>query len=86
VLRDRLVALIAACPGISVAELRANFPRVNVSKIYQHLHRLRQAGAVDMYEYRRYRLPRKASTVAHRPMASSSFIRPPSLKRLMAGR
>lgn len=85
-LNDRLLDLIAAKPGITTPELRAAFPKTKSAKIYRALHRLRQAGAVDMYEYRRYRLPAKASTVAPRTMASSSFIRPPSLERLMAGR
>lgn len=85
-LADRLIACISDPPGISTKELRRRFRRVSLKALQVLLRQLRQEGVIELCGSRRYRVPERSTALAASSHASSGFIRPPTLARLMAGR
>ena len=85
-LRKRLLAKIAEQPDIYVRELLDKFPRSQHEPVLNLLRKLRRRGLIEMPTPCRYRLAERREPITPKSTERSSFIAPPSLARLMAGR
>ena len=83
-LRERIIQTVAAESGISLVHLRSVFPNTPFHRIRNTVWELRDAGALESSGDGKLRIP----TPAPPPqlIEQSSFIRPPTIERLMGRR
>jgi predicted transcriptional regulator of viral defense system len=85
-IQDRVLAVIASQPGgRGLQELRAELWDVSAAVVGNAVSDLHREGKIERIGHARYRLPRPKEPRFSVPI-SDSFVRAPSLARLMAGR
>ena len=78
-LRDRILAVIQASPGVSIGELKIQVPDAKAFQIHNALDALRKAKAIEATSYAHYRVPERRASSAGRTQTAP-------IARLMAGR
>jgi hypothetical protein len=82
-MQDRVLAIIAARPGVRLAEIRAELHDCKGFSVIAALRRLAAAGRIKRVAWGCYQLARQPERP--KPRASTPIAQPP-LARLMAGR
>lgn len=77
-LAERIIAIVADCPGISAKAIRAALPDVEFQTIHSCLRRLVASGKIIRTGYGCYAIPA--------PPKPRRLNAPPQIARLMAGR
>ena len=87
-IQDRVLAVISrqGPGGLGLQELRAELYDVSIAGVGNAVSSLCHQGSIERTKHGHYRVAQPKETARAVPVATSDFVQPPSLARLMAGR
>ena len=85
-LTQQILSAISEKPGIRVKEIRLKLADIDRVAIRNRLEKLREEGLILMVAHGVYELPHQPKSPGPSPHKVKSFIQPPPISRLMAGR